>query len=278
MNRGKKYAVGVVTGLALILGGAVRAGDLAVSLDTVWAERYIWRGIPLNEEYVLQPSFTVGASGFALNVWGSLDLSDWGASRKVGYGDETGNVTELDYTGSWSGTVLGDKLALGLGFANYTFPHQREIGAADTTEIFGKVGLNIPLSPSLTAFVDESNAEGSAYVSLDLGQSFDLWKQDDAAVALRLAGHLGYSNQKFCRAYYGDTHLDSRFHDWLLSAALPITMTKGVTLTPAYTYTSLMTNELRQIVSDAGRHPEAGIFTLSLSLASGGGGDEREEK
>jgi len=259
---------------AVMLAAATVRAEVAVNLDTAWAERYIWRGIPINENEVLQPSLTVGGAGLSLNVWGSVDLTDWGS--RVGYGDEAGHATELDYTGAWLGSFFNDKLQLGFGFVNYTFPHQREIGAVDTTEIFGKIGLGIPLSPSITAFVDESHAEGSTYVSLDLGQNFNLWSSGDASVALRLTGHLGYSNQKFCRAQYGNTHLDSRFHDWLLAAALPITVAKSVSLTPSYTYTSLMTNELRQIVDRSGRHPEAGIFTLTLSL-SGPLGETKSE-
>jgi uncharacterized protein (TIGR02001 family) len=260
-------AFGLATAM-LLAAAMARAESMAIGLDTVWAERYIWRGIPLNEDEVLQPSLTLDRAGLALNVWANVDLTDWGA--RAGYGDETGHATELDYTGSWEGSWFDDKLLLGLGFATYTFPHQREIGATDTTEIFGKIGFGVPLSPSITAYVDENNAEGAAYVSLDLAQNFDLWADGDAAVALNLTGHLGYANNKFCRTYFYDPNLDSRFSDWLLGAALPITVAKGVAITPAYSYTSLMTDELRRIVDRSGLHPEAGIFTLTLSLSAGG--------
>jgi hypothetical protein len=270
LQMSRKLLIAMV--LVLSLAATARAEKLAVGLDTVWAERYIWRGIPLNEEYVLQPSLTVGAAGFALNVWGNVDLTDWGASKQVGYGDERGRPTEIDYTGSYTASLLDDKLLLGFGFVNYTFPHQHELGAPAITEVFGKAGLKVPLSPTLTAYWGTDQVEGSIYASLDLDHTFKLREQGNSGVGLKLAGHLGYADHKFIESCYRNhqgqpMNLDARFHDWSLQAALPLTLAKGVSLTPAYTYSAIMTDELRAAIDRSGRHKEAGIFTLTLSLS-----------
>lgn len=250
--------------LCVLIAGAGQAAaedKLEVGVDLTHAERYIWRGIPLNQEYVLQPSLTVGKSGFYVNFWSNLDMTDYGDSKKIGYGDETGNATEIDFSAGYEQSF--DKVTLGFGFINYTFPHT---GLAATTEVYGSIGLDVPLSPSLTAYVDEDAAEGASYVSLDIGHSFGLWESGDASVAFDLSGHLGYADGKWVRTYYG-INKDARFNDWSASAALPVSFGYGVSLTPAYVYSSLMTDQIRDQIDLAGLEKEVGIFTLTLSLA-----------
>ena len=267
MKKGLSLVLLAVFTVVATLAGNARAEGVEVGLDITLAERYIWRGIPLNEEYVLQPSLTVGASGFYVNGWANVDMTDWGDYKAVGYGDETNQPTEIDYSAGYE-TTVGDMLIVGFGFVNYTFPHQREIGFVATTEIYGTLGFDVPLSPTFTAYVDEDQAEGAGYISMDIGHSFNLFESGDMSVGFDFGGHLGWANHKFVKTYYG-LNEESRFHDWSLSGALPITVMEGVSITPAYVYTSVMTDELRDFwdAAPADLDKEVGIFTVTLSLS-----------
>ena len=55
-------------------GGEAKALEMSVSVDGV--SRYVWRGLVLNDDPALQPSFTAAWSGFSVGLWGSLDLTD----------------------------------------------------------------------------------------------------------------------------------------------------------------------------------------------------------
>ncbi len=256
----KKAAVTMV--LAVVMSGLLPAvataeeDKVGVSLEAMYAERYIWRGIPINEEAVLQPSLTLSDKGFSLNFWGNVDLTDYG--EEAGYGDEQGNATEIDYTGAYERSV--GPVNLGIGFSNYTFPH---VGLAPTTEVFVSAGFDVPLSPSVTCYVDEV-AEGANYTSIDLSHSFDLFESGGISVAADIGAHAGYANDKNVETYYGVLD-DAAWHDWSASVAFPISMGQGFYLTPAYVYNSLWDADIRDEVDDNwDMDPEAGIFTISL--------------
>ncbi|MFO8058508.1 MAG: hypothetical protein R6V10_14580 [bacterium] len=228
-----------------------------VSLEALYAERYIWRGMPVNEEAVLQPSLTLSNGGFSLNFWGNVDLTDYG--EEAGYGDEEGNATEIDYTGSYERNL--GPVILGVGFVNYTFPH---VGLAPTTEVFASLGLDMPLSPSITCYVDEV-AEGANYTSVDLSHSFDLFESGGVSMAAELSAHAGYANGKNVETYY-DTLDHAAWHDWSAGVALPVSLGGGFSLTPAYQYSSLWDEDIRDEVDDnRDMDPEAGVFMISLA-------------
>lgn len=260
----------IMIGMALVLltGSAITAAqaEVEVSLDATYADSYNWRGIPLNEEPVLQPSIDLAGGAFFMNVWGNMDLTDYGDSSKPlrGYGDETGDFTEVDYTAGYE-TQIGP-VSLGFGYITYTFPNHVEWGAGlSTTEVYLGLGFDLPLSPSITTYVDVDNqgktgSEGANYTSLDLGHSFEIADN----IGLDIGGHIGYANHKFLKFYYGINE-ESDFHDYSLSLGLPITLPAGFTLTPAYAYAALMEDESREEVDDVWkRQTETGIFMVSL--------------
>ncbi len=256
----KMAAQAMISALIMVclMPAAAGAADdkIGVSLEALYAESYIWRGMPVNEETVLQPSLTLSGNGFSLNFWGNVDLTDWG--EQAGYGDESGNATEIDYTGAYERSV--GPLNLSIGFANYTFPHT---GLSPTTEVFISAGLDVLLSPSVTCYVDQV-AEGANYTSIDLSHSFDLYESGDWAVQANVSAHAGYANDKNVQTYYGLSD-NSAWHDWSAGVALPVSMKGGFYLAPAYTYSSLWHEDIRDRVDDNWKmSPRAGVFTVSI--------------
>jgi uncharacterized protein (TIGR02001 family) len=248
----------------LALAGAGRADEVEsaqVSLSAAYATRYLWRGITLNRDPVVQPSVNLEQGGFSLNFWGSVDTTDWG--ENAGYGDRTGRLTETDYTGEYS-RDLAEKVSLALGFITYTYPNTE---LDSTTEIYFRLGLDVPLQPTLSYYVDEDAAGGAAYYGLDLSHGFKLWESGERSVELDLAGHLAFANSKFIRPYYGFDVDNGAWHDWSGEVSLPCALGHGITVTPAYLYTSLLDERLRRATSGFGHDisPDNHVFTLSLA-------------
>jgi uncharacterized protein (TIGR02001 family) len=268
--------IGLAAGLAAmaILAGAARAEESAapkkvgLSFSADYSSRYVWRGIPINMEPVVQPSLTFAGAGFSLNFWANFDTTDWG-ERHGGYGDQAGNLTENDFTGGYERTV--GKAALGLGFVDYAYPHWP--GNLSTTEVYFKLGFEVPLSPSITTYLDENAAEGANYTSLDLSHSFKLWSAGETSLGLDLSAHAGYANGKCVRAYYGGYGLTapaSGWHDWSLAAALPFSLPHGFSITPAYTRQSLWNRDIRELINDT---PALNADNDVLSLTVGWEGE-----
>lgn len=255
------WAAAMIAALLTVAPGAMA---LEGAVDATWAQRYVWRGIPVNEEAVIQPSITLSGEQFSLNVWANMDLTDWGEG--AGYGDESGDFTEVDYTGSFQ-AGLGPA-ELGAGFITYTFPNHSEWGPAlSTTEAWLSLGFDVPLSPSLAWYldVDDQPSEGAGYMSLDLGHSFELGE----FAALELSGHLGWANHKFLKFYY-QINEESDLHDWSAGVSLLVSLPGGLYLAPGYYYTSLLEDESRDVVEDEwDLDTEAGIFMVSVDWNGG---------
>lgn len=69
---------------------------------------YIWRGADQNSGFSVQPSLTLGFTGFSINVWGSQTLSRWNVETpskefdiNLSYSLNNFSVTVSDYW--WSG-------------------------------------------------------------------------------------------------------------------------------------------------------------------------------
>ncbi len=130
----KKLLLIALTGLLTVgaTAPALALGPLDVEAELPVYSKYVWRGMNLVDEAVLQPSLEVGLFGFELAVWGNMYLTD--------IESESGQFSEVDYT-------LGYELELTLfeleaGFIYYTYPKHH---FDDTTEFYlgGKVNVHI---------------------------------------------------------------------------------------------------------------------------------------
>jgi hypothetical protein len=111
------------------------AKDWTLTVDSTFNSRYVWRGIRVVDGPVWQPSVAFGWKGLTLSVWGNMDLTN--VNREQHHFTELDFT--LDYTWSW------DKLKLSLGTIHYRFPNTV---FSSTTEVYGGIGLDVPLSPT----------------------------------------------------------------------------------------------------------------------------------
>ncbi|MBN2331658.1 MAG: MipA/OmpV family protein [Deltaproteobacteria bacterium] len=214
----------------------------AVSLDAevLAVSKYIWRGLEVNEEFVLQPSLTAGYGGFSFNIWGNMDLTSFGEDECVytsGCDDRSGQFTEIDltmdYTHSW------DAFTLGVGIIAYEFPNWE--ASEDTHEFYVSGAVDTLLQPSLTIYYDFDEVEG-LYASFGIGHSFAI----NEKLALDLSASVGYADGDYNEAYFGVD--DSGFVDLSVGVSLAIPVGDMVTITPMLSYTSLINSDLRDAV------------------------------
>ena len=173
-----------------LLGAAVLAVVASASARTARAQAtvgadlglfsgYVWRGVSLTNRPVGQPNvylaFPAGNASVTVGGWANVDLGrydDSGDFSQSG-GVSSFNLSEFD---PWAEvSVPVGKATLTGGVVGYVFPNDFP-GATDdfnTWEVYGKVGLGVPLSPKLAVYYDFDKVNG-AYIEGSIGHSLPL--------------------------------------------------------------------------------------------------------
>jgi len=209
--------------------------SLEASADVV--SKYVWRGMLLTDDPVVQPGLTLSGYGLSLNVWGSVDLTDLNENDI----DAEYRLQELDYTASYAISPM-EGLDLEGGFIWYTFP-----GTVfdDTGEVYGSVALSsIPLSPTLTVYYDVDEVEGY-YGTFALGHSFELTE----ALSLDLGASIAYADEEYNEAYFGVD--DDGLNDLALSASLSYTVNEYVAVSATVGYSEILDNDIEDTMDDS---------------------------
>ena len=206
---------------------------LSLTLDQSLASKYVWRGILRNENLVNQGGVTAGLDTdlgtFSANIWYNMDLHD--------ENDEEFTFTQVNYTIAWEKEF--DMMTLGAGVISYTFPEDT-FSDESGTEVYASVGLNIILSPSVTAYyeVDSVNA---AYISFGLGQDFEI---EALNTTLSIGGALGYAGGGNSENFGDD--FDGGFTDASLTASVTFDITESLRISPFITGTELIDDARNQ--------------------------------
>ncbi|MBN2808401.1 MAG: MipA/OmpV family protein [Deltaproteobacteria bacterium] len=233
--------VAVLLGTALS-GSSVLAEELKVSVDAevLAVSKYVWRGLEVNEDPVLQPSLTVAYGGFSFNLWGNMDLTDFGEDECVYTSDcksRAGQFTEIDLTLDYSHSF--DKFTLGAGIISYQFPNWDE--SEDTHEVYLAFSYDCLLAPALTLYYDFDEVDGF-YANFSIGHSFALSEK----VGLDLSASLGYGDSDYNAAYFGVD--ESALVDANGSIALPFQVSDKITITPILSLSTVVDSDLRDSV------------------------------
>ena len=162
----KVVGSGLLAGMLLVGPAAVNAADVTIGADV--ASSYVWRGITINEDAVIQPSVLVEHdSGFALEVWANFDL-----------GDDDGAFAERQFSEinfDISYTLDLDVASVTLGYIEYMFPGDGDISvdedggasgvAAADRDIYVSVGTEVVgLGIDLTLYQGASSSDATYIV------------------------------------------------------------------------------------------------------------------
>ncbi len=216
--------------LCLLLLSAAVAGDLWGSADLSARSSYIFRGVVYVDAPVLEPSASIGISGFSTTLWGSMELTeenDYGDD----YGFAAGEFTEvdliLDYTRDFG------QFWVYSGIGKYWYPNT---GYESSSEFYLSAGPNTVLSPALNLYRDLEQSEG-LYGSISLSQAIPV-----GCLEPSLGLKLGYGNRKHNMAMYGVDK--GSIADLTVDLAVPFSVSGSVTVTPSVEFTTLPDGEI----------------------------------
>lgn len=233
LRRNLMTGFGSIMTLGLISNSPVaRAEEIPPPAPTALAEAtvlngYVWRGQVLNNESVVQPSFTLGKGPFSINTWGNMNLTD-------SVTEDTPDLSELDLTFCYSKTV--GALALCGGLVEYSFPNTTYSG---TREVFGSVGISsLPIVPTLAVYCDVDEADG-VYGVFSLAYSHSLTDK----ATLGLFASVGAATANYNKFYFGVD--DNALNDVNVGATVSIPVTKALTITPGVQYTTLPDSKIK---------------------------------
>lgn len=209
---------------------------LTTSLSACFNSKYVWRGQLLNDDFVFQPSAGIGYGGLTASLWGNLDLTD--------YHDNSGEFTEYDWTVGYADTVPGvDCLKYSIGAIYYYFPSVSN--DADTVEIYAGLGLDMPLSPTVTVYRDVDEIDGT-YVAFSLSHSIEELFEiaPGMPVGMTVLASLGWGDESYNEGYWGGLS-ESALQDLTLGVGFPVAI-GGWTVTPSANYVMLLDSDVRE--------------------------------
>lgn len=201
------------------------AADVTAALDANSA--YVWRGLTFNDGFVLQPSVDVAAGGFAFNVWGNFDVSDYDGAVN------DGEFSEVDLTLSYT-FDLG-AVSMDIGVIEYLFP----AGGDSTTELFAGMGYELGAGFSLAAtlYYDIDQVD-DYYLTAGIDYAYTINDQ----ISLGLGGLVSYAGEDFAAAYAGGT--DSGFFSYTLSASLAYALTESLSAGATINYSDSLDSKV----------------------------------
>lgn len=209
---------------AFVVGGAVIALSVAAAAPAMaqaelgitgsFYSAYVWRGLSLVNKPVFQPdinlSFPLGSASLTVGGWSNVELGAYDGADDISQGGGTSlNLSEFDPYAELG--FSAGKAEFTLGGIGYIYPN--DAGAtsdANTVEVYGKVGLGVPLGPSVAVYYDVSKVKG-LYVEGSVSHDIPLGPK-----ALSLGALVGFSNkmepnaddESFNFADNGFTHVD----------------------------------------------------------------------
>jgi hypothetical protein len=127
-----------------------------------------------------------------------------------------------------------------VGLIYYDFPNT---GLLDTTEAYLGLGLDLPLSPSVTWYLDLDEAEGS-YVSLGIEHSVEEIFEigPDIPVAMQIGASLGWGSGSYNKYYWGTDQ--TKLNDLVLSVSFGFEVA-GWKIMPSVNYVTLVSDDIR---------------------------------
>ena len=213
---------------------------VSVEAEALLISQYNWRGMVLNEDLSLQSSLTVAYGGFSFNLWGQMDLTDFGEDE-CHYTDDCDSrawqFTEVDFVFDYSHSF--DKFTIGAGVIFYLFPNWDH--AEDTHEVYLALSYDCLLQPALTIYYDFDEVE-AFYVNFAVGHSFSI----NDKFGIDISSNVGYGDSDYNEAMFGVDN--SALVDFNLGVATPYQITDKITITPTLMFSSVIDSDNRDSV------------------------------
>jgi hypothetical protein len=245
-----KRIITLAAALILLVGmaaGPAVAAEATAAVD--FASAYVWRGLTFNDGFVIQPSIDVAAkNGFAVNVWGNYDVSDYDNQL------QSDDFSEIDLTVSYSKTF--GKLDAGVGVISYLFPG----ASSDTETAEAYVSLGYPivggLSASLAVYYDFELYDELSYANLGLSYAYDITDK----VSLEAGATAGWAGDDFAGGNGG-------LWDYTLSLSVGYAITDAWSASAGATYVGALDDDNLMDGNTVGTHDTEFYATVGVAYA-----------
>lgn len=237
MKVNEKLIVRLALSAAVLLAGAgvrqARAEEPTFGITVDYAGKYIWRGQRLVDDPVLQPAVSATAGNLTASVWGNMELTNINGN--------SGDFSEVDYSIDYSAELEGiEGVSWSVGAIYYDFPGT---DAPDTAEIYGGLGFDMPLNPSVTLYRDIDEADGT-YVAGSVSHSVEEIGRigDELPVGLEVGASLGWGSGLYNKYYWAAEQ--SKLNDLALWVNFPVRAGEW-TVGPTVRYVTLVSDDIR---------------------------------
>ncbi len=215
-----------------LLAATVFAGTLASTAVAAQIEvsgdayvgaysKYVWRGFDLSpdDKFVVQGGTDLSFGGFTVSFWGNMS-------------ENTGELNEVDVVLDYS-TDLGEMVSVSVGNILYDVD-----AATDTNEAYLGLTLNVPLSPTLTAYYDYDEFD-TTFVTFGLSHGIDL----NDALSVSLGATAGY--------FFDDPNGYGTKQEWLhnldLSVGADYAITDQISIGASALYSAPLSERAKRI-------------------------------
>jgi hypothetical protein len=224
MRRAK--VLGATLVVISVIAGARPMEAQTIGADLALFSSYVWRGVTLTGKPVAEPdlyvTFPAGNASVTLGGWANIDLGKYdGNDISESGGTSAFNFAEFDPWAEVSFPV--GKATLTGGITAYIYPNDAGLTSDfNTVEVYGKLAVDAPLSPKISAYYDVDKVKG-LYVEGSI--SHTLPASEKASVVLgALAGvNTGQGINTDPNSDETANFFDSGFTHLDLSAGVPIT-------------------------------------------------------
>jgi hypothetical protein len=220
-----KSMVTIILGLALLGPTAAAAmGPVDMNAEVGLFNRYLWRGLTLMDNVVLQPKLSAGLAGFGLVLWGNFDADD---------ADGVSGFNEYDATMTYGLSL--PMASFDLGVIYYAYP---EASNLNTTEAFASASASVLLSPTLTVYRDLDLFSGW-YWEAGISHGLPL----SPVANLNLAARVGLGSERYLTGYFpplAESTAASSLTDASITLSLPWNPVPLATITPSLSWSTLL--------------------------------------
>jgi len=221
--------------LLATVSAAPAEDDVTFGVAADLFSKYVWRGQNVIDDWVLQPSISLGYKGLTGSIWGNADLTGDAVDR--------GEFNEIDYAVDYSHTIPGQEvLGFSVGLIYYDFPNT---AFEATSELYGGLSADVAFSPAVRWYHDFDEADGS-YVQFSVGHTIEKiqeWR-DDCYCDLQMGASIGYATANYNDFYFGVD--DDALNDLTLSAGLPFCI-GALTIRPSIAYSTMLDDDVREL-------------------------------
>lgn len=222
--------------LAALLAAAPAAAQATVTANVALNSAYFWRGITFSNRPVVQAdvSLAVPVLGGSLagGAWANYEPGTYAKPRDISMNAEDGpDVTEVDLWAEYAYDFGATSVAAGV--LAFRFPNESGFTEdLNTTEVYGRLAVDGPLSPSFTVYRDVDKVIGT-YAEGSVSQSVALSDWTTITLGALAGASWGHTPDESENANYardGLTHVDLYVSAPFTSGRVTITPTAHVVL------------------------------------------------